>query len=295
MNATLLTLLFLCSSDAFTLPLQKSRVCVLHHHHQVIAPCLPRRKQPSLLRAKGTGSGSDEYDRKERQIGSSAPHIFNQAAITIGSYLFHVFFISQKTIPFSPSQSIGLDTVTGLCLLAMGCLRRQKKPPPLPYKFPSADSSLAKKSQTIVLLLLSLFFITSFLHPILTNIIYFLSALGVPISIGMHRSIGVLISHLAWVIVGVRVLQKNVDYFFANSKNPKGDKWYTIKFGDSWGLWATYGYYISCSLFNILDGSLNTKLLRLLGREGGGVVGNESGGGIVNMLVNPENGDIAAR
>ena len=145
------------------------------------------------------------------------------------------------------------------------------------------------------------------------RILFALAGKGVPLTIAMHRSLVVLLGHLAWVAVGSFILWAvpTPRPFFGGWKgngeksgvmNKEGNEtpvlssssssevrpyhWYNLRWNDKW-LWPTLGgYFISAWFFNIAD-FINQLVLPV-------EVFQMAGEGVVAQLINPENNDIAA-
>jgi len=145
------------------------------------------------------------------------------------------------------------------------------------------------------------------------RILFALAGKGVPLTIAMHRSLVVLLGHLAWVAVGSFILWAvpTPRPFFGGWKgngeksgvmNKEGNEtpvlssssssevrpyhWYNLRWNDKW-LWPTVGgYFISAWFFNIAD-FINQLVLPV-------EVFQMAGEGVVAQLINPENNDIAA-
>jgi len=143
-----------------------------------------------------------------------------------------------------------------------------------------------------------------------------LAGLGVPMTIAMHRSLVVLLSHLCWVFAGTSILkadlqppffgpdsnhremnQKDKSWPLINKKldskqsksrfwNNTTSEWFTIRWNTSWVWWAIGGYFVSTLCFNISD-VLNQLILPSR-------IFDDAGEGVVAQLINPEMNDFLA-
>ena len=121
----------------------------------------------------------------------------------------------------------------------------------------------------------------------------------IPLTIAMHRSLSVLLSHLSWVVVGYVILR------LVPRPQPFTTKWYQRKFAASatststssssqrmspqhpqWLWWTIGGYFVSSWLFNISD-FINQCILPVEVLE----TATQS---VVSQLVQPEHNDFLA-
>ncbi len=160
------------------------------------------------------------------------------------------------------------------------------------------------------------YFSTGRLSLLFENLLYTAAGSGLPLTVPMHRSLVVLLGHLAWVGVGSAILagvlsprpffgggwitsmtpkQNNEQRTImdqrkqSNKRMPKilrPYRWYTNKWDTYWLWWAIGGYFVSAWLFNIAD-FINQIILPpyLFAQQGEGVVA---------QLINPENNDFFA-
>ena len=159
------------------------------------------------------------------------------------------------------------------------------------------------------------YFSTGRLSLLFENLLYASAGAGLPLTVPMHRSLVVLLGHLAWVGVGSAILagvlsprpffgggwttamtlkQNNgqraiMDERRQYKRMPKmlrPYRWYTNKWDTYWLWWAIGGYFVSAWLFNIAD-FINQIILPpyLFAQQGEGVVA---------QLINPENNDFFA-
>jgi membrane protease YdiL (CAAX protease family) len=160
------------------------------------------------------------------------------------------------------------------------------------------------------------YFSTGRLSLLFENLLYTAAGSGLPLTVPMHRSLVVLLGHLAWVGVGSAILAGVLSPrpFFGggwttSTPKQKDDqqkptivdrkqskkrmqkilrpyRWYTNKWDTYWLWWTIGGYFVSAWLFNIAD-FVNQIILPpyLFAQQGEGVVA---------QLINPENNDFFA-
>ena len=161
------------------------------------------------------------------------------------------------------------------------------------------------------------YFSTGRLSLLFENLLYTAAGSGLPLTVPMHRSLVVLLGHLAWVGVGSTILagvlsprpffgggwttttmtskqnddpQAGVDDRKQSKKRMqkmlRPYRWYTNKWDTYWLWWTIGGYFVSAWLFNIAD-FINQIILPpyLFAQQGEGVVA---------QLINPENNDFFA-
>lgn len=144
-------------------------------------------------------------------------------------------------------------------------------------------SSPRLTSSVALFLLVVSYFLTGYIASFMELSLYALAAVC-PMTIAMHRSLVVLLGHLAWVVIGsllLRIILRPQPFF-----GGKG-KWYTNQIRNkTWVWWTMGGYFISSWLFNIAD-FLNQIVLP---KE----VFDTAAEGVVSQLINPENNDFLA-
>jgi membrane protease YdiL (CAAX protease family) len=165
------------------------------------------------------------------------------------------------------------------------------------------DTSLDKvhhpRSTSIVafVLLTAGYFSTGRFSLLFENALYAAAGYGLPLTVPMHRSLVVLLGHLAWVLVGSGILATVLSPkpFFGGGwkKNEKKKekvlqpfRWYTNKWDTYWLWWTIGGYFVSAWLFNIADWMNQIILPPYLFAE--------QSEGVVSQLINPENNDFLA-
>ncbi|KAL7534818.1 hypothetical protein ACHAXR_008205 [Thalassiosira sp. AJA248-18] len=150
------------------------------------------------------------------------------------------------------------------------------------------------------------YFSTGRFSLIFENVLYAAAGSGLPLTVPMHRSLVVLLGHLAWVVVGSAILAgvlspkpffgggwttaASSDGTMDNKKSKKKVlqpfRWYTNKWDTYWIWWTVGGYFVSSWLFNIADFANQIILPPYLFAE--------QAEGVVSQLINPENNDFLA-
>lgn len=221
-----------------------------------------------------------------------------QLAIMLPLYAIHLFFFSTKgwkfAKPLIPNkknlfQSVGYDSVVGaLVALAFVAWRkfvmkksmRETIPPLLevekpPWKVPR--EAKRRIGQTTMLLVVA-YLASGYGAVFSEQILYLLAGSGVPLTVATTRAWKVLLGHLMWVYMGIRILRRLNPFF-----PPKGT-WMRWKWKTNWVWWAIGGYYVSALFFNIADVANQLILPSSLFEE-------ET---VVSKLINPENKDRIA-
>lgn len=187
-----------------------------------------------------------------------------------------------------------------------------------PWKLRSKAKKRAKKSDIVekeqhprstsivaFILLTVGYFSTGRFSLIFENTLYAAAGSGLPLTVPMHRSLVVLLGHLAWVIVGSGILagvlspkpffgggwvraSKKDDSINVKPKTRvlRPHRWYTNKWDTYWIWWTIGGYFVSAWLFNIADFVNQIVLPPYLFAQ--------QGEGVVSQLINPENNDFLA-
>ena len=169
------------------------------------------------------------------------------------------------------------------------------------------EKELHPRSTSIVafLLLTVGYFSTGRFSLLFENALYAAAGSGLPLTVPMHRSLVVLLGHLAWVVVGSAILAGVLSPkpFFGGgwTTAPKKDdsagkkskmrvlrphRWYTNKWDTYWLWWTIGGYFVSAWLFNIADFVNQIVLPPYLFAQ--------QAEGVVSQLINPENNDFLA-
>lgn len=221
-----------------------------------------------------------------------------QLCILLPLYGVHLFLFSTKGWKFNRAlipndknlfQSIGYDSVAGAAVAgAFFAWRRwgmQKAKEPVirnllrvddpPWKVPRE----AKRRILQTTLLLVVAYLTSGYGAVFSEqILYLLAGSGVPLTVATTRAWKVLLGHLMWVYMGIKILRRLNPFF------PKKGTWLRWNWRSNWLWWAIGGYYVSALFFNMADVVNQLVLPSSLFEE-------ET---VVSKLINPENKDRIA-
>uniref|UniRef100_A0A7S3EIP0 CAAX prenyl protease 2/Lysostaphin resistance protein A-like domain-containing protein n=2 Tax=Rhodosorus marinus TaxID=101924 RepID=A0A7S3EIP0_9RHOD len=230
------------------------------------------------------------------------PNPWLQLAILLPLYAVHLFYFSKKgwPLPFkflakdkgghslgNNLENLTLDSVVGFLVLA-GTLvwRKAMKLEPLVPNLLKSDNppwevpkGLKVKLLTTIAFLITAFVLSGYGAVFCEQILLLLSVYGVPLTIPTMRAWKVLLGHLMWVYMGVKILGQQLKPFFP----PKG-KWIGFSVKSNWVWWSIGGYYASSFLFNCADIVNQLVIPQSLFNE-------ET---VVSKLVNPENNDLVA-
>lgn len=291
-------------------PLSPRRAAVLQVTRRDAA-----RRQPVAVAKGGGGEEGGVEEREIEQRPDWAPkwlpsffvEIRNkpwmQLAILLPLYAVHLFFFSTKGWKFNKAiipnkknlfQSIGYDSVVG-ALVAMAFLvwrkffmKRNKAQggdaqfvPSLfkvenpPWKVPR--EAKRRIAQTTILLLVA-YLASGYGAVFSEQVLYLLAGSGVPLTTATTRAWKVLLGHLMWVYMGIRILRRLNPFF------PTKGTWLRWKWRSNWVWWAIGGYYVSALFFNMADVLNQLVLPASLFEE-------ET---VVSKLINPENKDRVA-
>mmetsp|Transcript_18611 Transcript_18611/g.40492 ORF Transcript_18611/g.40492 Transcript_18611/m.40492 type:complete len:502 (+) Transcript_18611:23-1528(+) len=188
-------------------------------------------------------------------------------------------------------------------------LMRSKKKQQKTEKESGEKKELHPRSTSVVafILLTVGYFSTGRFSLLFENVLYAAAGYGFPLTVPMHRSLVVLLGHLAWVVVGSAILAGVLSpkpFFgggWTKAPTPKGDenvgkksrnkvlqlyRWYTNKWDTYWLWWTIGGYFVSAWLFNIADFVNQIVLPPYLFAQ--------QSEGVVSQLINPENNDFLA-
>jgi membrane protease YdiL (CAAX protease family) len=249
-----------------------------------------------------------------------ASYIFHLTVLTQHSIIFPFQLIPNNKGHF---QSLGWDSIAGMASFIAYCCfsnkmmlpnhssHKQFSPwasihcdsPSSPFTFPSPPTytnithptfsiSLFQASQfssiLALFLLILAYFATGRIASFFELSLYSLAGLGFPITIAMHRSLVVLLGHLAWVLMGSLLLSLLVQPqpFFPRSTSSSLYKWYTQSWSTNFLWWTLGGYFVSGWFFNIAD-CINQYILPKH-------VFDLASEGVVAQLINPENNDFFA-
>lgn len=230
-------------------------------------------------------------------------HPWLQLVILLPLYAVHLFFFSTKGWKFKKAlipneknlfQSIGYDSVVGMIVAIVFVVWRKvlMKPrnseenkvqvlPDLlkvdnpPWKVPR--EAKRRIAQTTVLLVVA-YLASGYGAVFSEQILYLLAGSGVPLTTATTRAWKVLLGHLMWVYMGIRILRRLNPFF------PTKGTWLRWKWKSNWVWWAIGGYYVSALFFNMADVLNQLVLPASLFEE-------ET---VVSKLINPENKDRIA-
>ena len=154
-----------------------------------------------------------------------------------------------------------------------------------------------RSTSVIAMMLLTFgYFSTGRFSLFFENILYAAAGYGFPLTVPMHRSLVVLLGHLAWVVVGSAILAfvLSPKPFFGGGLEPVSEgrakrrprRWYTNRWDTYWLWWTMGGYFVSAWLFNVADFVNQIVLPPYLFAQ--------QAEGVVSQLINPENNDFMA-
>ena len=191
--------------------------------------------------------------------------------------------------------TIGYDSIAGAVVLLMVLLfrvmaRRKNgaaypllpsvvRPAPqrgVPWELPRGTKA---KIGLTTIMLLGAYLLSGYGAVLCEQLMFFLTILGVPLTVPTLRAYKVLLGHLMWVFMGVKILGTQLRPFFP----PRG-KWMRARVHSNWCWWAIGVYFVSGLLFNIVD-FVNQFLVPQA------ILNEES---VVSKLIHPENQDVVA-
>ena len=218
-----------------------------------------------------------------------------QLAVTMAFYVLHLLVLSKSCWTFPGQliandkgafQSIGMDSIAGLLVLAAAVAARAKAGlTPIPNLGEQANPPWRLPRDTRKLLggttayLLLAYIASGYGAVFCEQVLLLLSVYNVPLTIPTMRAWKVLLGHLMWVYMGIRILGTKHKPFFP----PKGT-WLRWRTRSNWVWWVVGSYFVSALLFNMAD-LVNQFVLPTT------VFDEES---VVSKLVNPENKDLLA-
>eukprot|EP00536_Pseudo-nitzschia_multiseries_P005440 jgi/Psemu1/254504/estExt_Genewise1Plus.C_1010132 len=261
-----------------------------------------------------------------------------QLAATLVLYLFHTVVLTQNSLPLPVQlipndrgnfQSIGLDsttadaaapattittTTTKIKTIRTTAIKASYLPDlwsaPHPRNMPWKSIWKSRYSKTSSLLALTVlsraYFLTGQVSLFWEDFLYGMARHCEWMTIGMHRSLSVLLGHLSWVAMGaviLRVIPRPQPYF----QEPVS-QWFTSFYKAAsttltpgqllsadttqaphpqWIWWAIGGYFVSSWLFNVVD-LVNSYVFPL------SVLEQAEESSVVAKLVNPEGQDVLA-
>lgn len=189
---------------------------------------------------------------------------------------------------------IGYDSLAGaavlLIVLAFRLMKRSKTRPLLP---PLLNPSPAKGAVTpwqvprevkaklglTTFMLIGAYLLSGYGSVLCEQLLYLLSIVGVPLTVPTLRAYKVLLGHLMWVVMGVKLLGTQLRPFF-----PPNGKWIRARVRANWCWWAIGVYFVSSLLFNVADFANHFVVPEH-------VLNAES---VVSKLIHPENQDAMA-
>jgi len=184
--------------------------------------------------------------------------------------------------------------------------KKKKKSKEAAEKEAGKNEQHPRSTSIVAFVLLTVgYFSTGRFSLLFENVLYLAAGYGFPLTVPMHRSLVVLLGHLAWVVVGSAILAgvlspkpffgggwtaspKEAETGKKKSKNKvlQMYRWYTNKWDTYWLWWTIGGYFVSAWLFNIADFVNQVILPPYLFAE--------QAEGVVSQLINPENNDFLA-
>lgn len=267
--------------------------------------------------------------------------LLTQIMIVLAFYFVHTLVLSRGCLAFPVQlfpnkhglfQSIGLDSLAGFIVAIAGLVarpwssravvecdeetetnvardkagdgapeRKIKTMLPLPWSL-TRTSALRLRCASIGTVLIVAHYLSGYVGLLIEYVLYGLAAAGLPLTIAMHRSLQVLLSHLVWVFFGTKVLGTRLKPFFSLASAPaysvadtdsadetveelKNKRWISMKWRSSWVWWVVGGYYISSFVFSLTD-LLNQFILPESAFE--------ATDSVVTLMINPENNDRLA-
>ena len=183
--------------------------------------------------------------------------------------------------------------------------RRRRSFLPLPW---SVDRNANRtRSVVIAVVLIGAHYLSGYLSLAIEYVLYGLAAAGLPLTVAMHRSLQVLVSHLVWVAFGAKILGTRLRPFFTTpdlstgdgggdggaakgdeeeKKQSRPDRWLSMDWRrSSWVWWVVGGYYASSFVFTLAD------LVNQFVLPEEAFAAAES---VVTLMINPENNDRLA-
>ncbi|GFE52739.1 CAAX amino terminal protease family protein [Babesia ovis] len=160
---------------------------------------------------------------------------------------FHILFPYQL-IPVTSGfgVDVGLDTIVSL-----GSSYLLWKS----VQHPEGELILKQNDKFLIPLvgagLLGSFYISGYAAQVVDNGMLLFSAMDLPISPALQRSMRILLSHLTWVFIGAKMLNYVVP--LNSGKCP----WFRMDAQELWVYKALTGYFVSCGLYNVTDTIFN--------------------------------------
>ncbi|EDO07641.1 CAAX protease self-immunity family protein [Babesia bovis T2Bo] len=158
-----------------------------------------------------------------------------------GVHLIFPYQIIPTTSGFG--VDIGIDSLVSLASSYLLWRSLQK---------PESHQLTLKPNDTVIIPivatgLLASFYLSAYAARVVDNVLLLLSAMDWPVDPALQRSVTILLSHLTWVILGVKMLNYVVPL------NQKKTLWYTLNSEELWVYKALMGYFVSCGVYNVAD------------------------------------------
>ena len=293
-----LSLLLCCGSQAFVVTLSGSA-----RPQYITTFASPALKLPSRSQRAALPVAAAEIAAPSPPPPSSIISPLAQFSLLLGAYWLHISWLSETffhlrlfkwRIEVPGENAIGV-LVVGACAWAIrrgGRAERARKTiveraqRQLPWGEVTTNRLLLIQTTAT---LLACYLFSGYVGHAVEFGLDSLVALGVPgLTVSRHRAIHVLLTHLAWVGMAIRVLGVRLRPFFPP---PFGQgKWVRARFKQpSWLLWALGGYFASLLTYNAVE-CANIAILPPI-PEGSLLLEKES---VVAKLVSPEAGDLLA-
>jgi len=268
---------------------------------------------------------SSDDANQEKSLVVRLTNIHNpiiQTSVVFAFYVLHLTHLTQKQIvfpvqlipnPMSHFTGLGLDSLAGICSVAiyMVIRRWRQKPSPsmpallasplpneTPWKLPLGNIRNRITGLLAGFVLVQTYFVTGRFSLFWEDMLYNMSGMGFPITSPMYRSLIVLLGHVTWLAAGTLILRwlpRPPKFFSDNNsldlENQTNDdvnvfRWFRSTINTKWVWWVVGGYFASSCLFNLAD-LINQYILP-------SSVLSDAQESIVSQLVNPEHNDFAA-
>mmetsp|Transcript_966 Transcript_966/g.1360 ORF Transcript_966/g.1360 Transcript_966/m.1360 type:complete len:389 (-) Transcript_966:96-1262(-) len=247
--------------------------------------------------ARRIDAGQQRILRKTAKLSPAA-----QLGALLVIYIAHTALLSQGCLAFPVQlipneiglfQSLGYDSVAGLSVLLLrgvylatndkrNRLSTTIKEKEMPWKIDRTNLPSIKRLGLILIALIFAYLGSGLAAVLIDDALLDAQYYGFPISMGMHRSLHVLLSHLVWVAGGATILRFALSNFFP--KRNQQSQWFSLKFRQHWLPWALGGYFVSALAFNCADALNQLVVPECLFEDDT----------IVSYMINPEDNDIAA-
>lgn len=156
---------------------------------------------------------------------------------------FHILFPYQL-LPVNSGLGvdIGLDTI--ISIGSFYALIKCMKPTTTQLKL---DTRTQLAIPLVAAGLLGSFYLSGYAAQLVESTMLLLSAVDVPVSVGLQRAMRILLSHLSWVIIGSKILNRIIPIGNLQSQ------WFSLNAKELWVYKALAGYFVSCTLYNVTD------------------------------------------